>query len=299
MQRITLITVVLIGSVSCSAMRRTPSYLFRNNALLNTLVSSSEQEVADFVWIQGGIAQLTNDELEMFVRNKGGYSALTGDELNQIIKRKFALNPESYKPFLEARNQRKKRQKELKLAAMIAWSKEQVVAYVNALPAPIKIDCDELNILNAILEGPDPLTGSKKKYRQEKYVPFMVGQERWPHLDLSLLSEEKLDNYTNSFLLTDVEAEFVTQRHREIRQLEEIDTWDREQAMSFVQNLLHKDSVSYEQWRKISCKIGLPLIQLKPLVKPMSRFDFQMLLEAHNQELAEREKNDKTCTIGP
>lgn len=261
---------------------------------------------------KGGITKLNESELQAFVRNKGGYARLTCDELHDVVLTERLLHPEKLKAFLEARDNRLKREiKQKKLNAMKRWTRQQAADYIHEKPLGEKFDCDELNILNDILEPEEeaalslsqksnsslteqaPLTNSKKKLLQEKFVKFIPGKQRWPNVDFSLWNEEQLDAYTNSFDLTSVETDFISQRHTEITQLKYIDHWDSERAKLFLKDLLNKESVNRDQWRKISCKIGLTVIEIKKMINPMSRADYQELLEQHTKELAEREVRNK------
>jgi hypothetical protein len=242
---------------------------------------------------KGGIQSLSAGTLEVFIRKKGGYVGLNCDELHEVVLRDRVLHPEKIKAFDQARANRIKREK---LNAMKLWSRQQATDYIHAKPSGEKFDCDELNILNDILEpkpDPAPLTASKKKLLQEKFVKFVPGKQRWPNVDFSLWNEEQLDAYTNSFDLTFVETEYIFQRQTEIKQLQCIDQWDYDKAMLFITNLLNKDSVNRDQWRKISCKINLTVIEIKKMIKPISRADYQELLEQHNKELAETEACNK------
>lgn len=290
-----LISLIAL-SCSITAMTRSTSHLNRDESVILKLKALTPKKLDHFVKNKGGIKELDESELEGFVRNRGGYTKLNCDELNEVNLRKFILNPEWQKPFSDARAQRLRREKEKKLAAMKLWTKIQVVEYVES-KANEKLDCDELNILNDILERSDQagLTASKKKLLQEKFVKLKSGAVRWPDVDFSTMSEEELEEYTGSFLITNVEAEFIAHRHGELNELKCIDEWDRERAMLFIQNLLNKESLKYEQWKKISCRIGLPLVQLKPLIKPLGKTEYQELLEKHQKEIEELKQINRSC----
>lgn len=297
------VIVILFGIVSCYGM--TPAE-FDDIRFQAHIANLTPKNLAVYISEKGGIQSLSAGTLEAFIRKKGGYVGLNCDELNQVNLRKFMLHPEWQKPFSDARTQRLRREKEKKLAPMKLWTKMQVIEYVES-KTDEKLDCDELNILNDILEASDQaalstsnrktesfelkdqtgLTASKKKLLQEKFVKFKTGTVRWPDVDFSIMPEEELETYTTSFMITTVEAEFIAHRQRELSELKSIDEWDRERAMLFIQNLLNKESLNYEQWKKISCKVRLPLIQLKPLIKPMSKTVYEELLQGHNKELEE------------
>lgn len=267
-------------------MKRSPCSLSRDESVILKLIALTPKKIDQFVKNKGGIKELDENELEGFIRNRGGYTKLNCTELNQVNLRKFILNPEWQKAFSDARAQRLKREKVKKLDSMKLWTKMQVIEYIES-KVNEKLDCDELNILNDILERSDQagLTASKKKLLQEKFVKFKAGTVRWPDVDFSTMTEEELEDYTSSFMITTTEAEFIAHRHRELNELKCIDQWDRERAMLFIQNLLNKESLNYEQWRKVSCKVGLALVHLKPLIKPMGQTVYVELLQAHNQEL--------------
>lgn len=298
-------------------MKRSPCSLSRDESVILKLIALTPKKIDQFVKNKGGIKELDENELEGFIRNRGGYTKLNCDELNQVNLRKFILNPEWQKPFSDARTQRLAREKEKKLAAMKLWTKQQVIEYIESKPEDQKFGCDELNILNDILEKSDQvslalsnkktdsgeshdhagLSASKKKLLQEKFVKFKSGTVRWPDVNFCTMTEEELEKYTGSFMITTTEAEFIAHRHQELGELKSINEWDRARAMLFVQNLLSKESITYEQWKKISCKVGLPLLQLKPLIKPMSKTIYEELLQGHNKELEEfkrmgAQKND-------
>ncbi len=299
------ILLFLLCIVSClGAMERYSNHLTIDKSVLLKFKKMTTEKSQKYVEKRGGIKKLNESELEGFVRKRGGYAGLNCDELKQVTSRKFVLHPDWKEKFYDARDQRLKRQKEKKLAAMKLWTKLQVVEYVESKKGE-KIDCDELNILNDILEMQEgsalgdsqkknqncqqeqnQLTGSKKKLLQEKFVkrPAAIGA-RWPHVDFSTYNLDDLEGYIQSYDITEVEAEFIAQRQIELRRLECIDTWDYSQAMEFINNMINKDVITYEQWKKISCTVGLPLVTLKPLIRPMSESQRQDYIDAHNKEL--------------
>ncbi len=285
-----IVIVIFFGTVPCYGMTVTELSDIRFKAHIANL---TPKNLAIYIREKGGIENLSAGELPAFIRKKGGYAGLNCDELHEVVLRDRVLNPKKLEPFLKARTNHIKREK---LKAMKLWNRQQVTDYIHAKPSGEKFDCDELTILNDILEpqpDPAPLTASKKKLLQEKFVKFVPGKQRWPDVDFSLWDEQQLDAYTNSFDLTFTETEFISQRQTEIKQLQFIDQWDRERAMLFITDLLNKDSVNRDQWRKISCIIHLTVIEIKKMIKPMSRADYQELLEQHNKELAERGARNK------
>lgn len=297
------VIVILFGIVSCYGMTPAEFDDIRFQAHITNLTSKN---LAIYIREKGGIPSLSAGELQAFIRKKGGYVGLNCDELHEVVLRDRVLDPEKIKPFNQAHKERLERERQKKLNAMKQWSKIQAVEYIESKPNE-KLNCDELNILNDIFEAADRatlsssnkkstvpeskdqagLTASKKKLLQERFVKFKPGKIRWPDVNFSTMTEEELEEYTGSFMITTVEAEFIAHRHRELNELKSIDEWDRERAMLFIQNLLNKESLNYEQWKKISCKVRLPLIHLKPLIKPMGKKDYEELLQGHNKELEE------------
>ena len=245
-----------------------------------------EDELDELVKKRGGIKRLTPGELEGFVRNRGGYTKLNCQELDQVNLRKFTFYPEMLTPFIAARKQRLVREKQNKLEQMKAWNKSQVISYLVSRTKN-DLDCDELNILNDILSLPDePLDVSKSDKTK-------TSGSRWPKVDFTIMKKEELDKYTETFAITRVETEFIRLRDKEIKQLACIDSWDRSRALAFITELLNKDSVDEEQWKKISCKLSTPLVELDSLIRPMEKIDYERLLLDHNQELKEQKNKDK------
>lgn len=116
---------------------------------------------------------------------------------------------------------------------------------------------------------------------------------RWPATDFSVMNADQLDNYTGYYSnLTDVETGFIDDRLAQLTKLDEIESWDHQQAMDFVIGLKNPKSVRNAQWEKISQKIGLKKGELKALIKKDPKDAMiQEYQEKHDQQLKDLLRN--------
>lgn len=245
---------------------------------------------------KGGIKRLDKNELEVFVRKKGGHAKLSCEELEEVTNRKLILYPDQ-KQGLETARQRKQIHKEaakkgLYVEEMSSWTPAQAHEYIAFFKHPSFIPDQEISILIIVLSRPESplikIPEIQSEPEQEIIIDtktFLEDKARWPHVDFRTMNHAQIDQYTQTYALTDVEVELIDKRQSQLDKLLYVNQWDHQTAMDFVIELQTIKSVDEKQIGIISRAIELPSTELIGLITEKEIPDKQKLIDDHLAEL--------------